>query len=73
MIEALALLPDDDDSNDPDSDAGNPISLDNFLKPEDWPEGKNWGTLAIDDSCTPANVTYPTDLMLLNEARESTE
>jgi hypothetical protein len=27
----------------------------------------------IEASCTPAVITYPTDLKLLNEARESTE
>ena len=43
------------------------------MKPADWPEVKNWGTLTIDASCTPADITYPTDLKLLNEARESTE
>jgi hypothetical protein len=43
------------------------------VKPVDWPEGKNWGTLRIDASCTPADITYPTDLKLSNEARESTE
>ena len=43
------------------------------MKPADWPEGKPWGTLTIDASCTPADITYPTDLKLLNEARESTE
>jgi hypothetical protein len=29
--------------------------------------------LSIDASCTPADITYPTDLKLLNEARESTD
>jgi IS5 family transposase len=43
------------------------------MKPTDWPEGKPWGTLTIHASCTPADITYPTDLKLLNEARESTE
>jgi hypothetical protein len=33
----------------------------------------NWVTLSIDASCTPADITYPTYLKLLNEARESTE
>jgi hypothetical protein len=73
VIEAVASLPDDDDSDDPDSDAGNQLSLDDLVKPADWPEGKNWGTLTIDASCTPADITYPTDLKLLNEARESSE
>ncbi len=34
---------------------------------------KNWVTLTIDASCTTADITYSTDLKLLNEARESTE
>jgi hypothetical protein len=73
VIEAVSSLPDDDDSDAPGADAGTQISLDEFVKPADWPEGKNWGTLTIDASCTPADITYPTDLKLLNEARESTE
>ncbi len=73
VMEAVASLPDDDDSDDPDSDAGNQLSLDDLMKPADWPEDKNWGTLTIDASCTPADITYPTDLKLLNEARESSE
>ena len=73
VIEAIARLPDDDDPDDPDDDAGSQLSLDNLVKPADWPEGKPWGTLTIDASCTPADITYPTDLKLLNEARQSTE
>lgn len=33
----------------------------------------NKGDLKIDATCTPADVRYPTDLSLLNEARENTE
>jgi len=33
----------------------------------------NEGKLIIDATCTPADITYPTDLKLLNEAREKTE
>ena len=73
VIEAMSFLPDDDDSDDPGADAVNQISLDDFVKPADWPEDMNWGKLTIDASCTPADITYPTDLKLLNEARESTE
>ena len=72
MLEAVASLP-DDDSDDPDAGSEDQISLDDFMKPADWPEDKNWGTLSIDASCTPADITYPTILKLLNEARESTE
>jgi hypothetical protein len=42
VIEAMSSLPDDDDSGDPGADAVNQISLDDFLKPADWPEDKNW-------------------------------
>jgi hypothetical protein len=73
VIEAMSSLQDDDDSDDPIAHAGTQISLDDLVKPADWPEGKNWGTLTIDASCTPADITYPTDLKLLNEARESTQ
>lgn len=37
--------------------------------PEPGPNGK----LIIDATCTPADITYPTDLKLLNDAREKTE
>jgi len=73
LIETVASLPDEDDSDDPDANAGNQLSLADFVKPADWPGGKSWGTLSIDASCTPADITYPTDLKLLNDARESTE
>jgi hypothetical protein len=34
---------------------------------------QNQGTLLIDATCVPADIRYPTDLSLLNEAREVTE
>jgi hypothetical protein len=73
VIEVMSSLNDDDVPGDPGADEGTQMSIDDFVKPADWPEGKNWGTLTIDASCTPADITYPTDLKLLNEARESTE
>lgn len=33
----------------------------------------NQGKLMMDATCTPADITYPTDVKLLNEAREKTE
>jgi len=36
-------------------------------------EPKNKGTLLIDATCAPADIRYPTDLSLLNEAREKAE
>jgi hypothetical protein len=73
VMEAVASAAEDQNSDDPGADADNQLSLDDLVKPADWPEAKNWGTLTIDASCTPADITYPTDLKLLNEARESTE
>lgn len=73
VIEAVMARKDDNDPDDPGANAGDQLSLEDLVKPADWPEGKNWGTLTIDASCTPADITYPTDLKLLNEGRESTE
>ena len=69
----MASAADEDNSDDPGAKAENQLSLDDLDKPADWPEDKNWGTLTIDATCTPADITYPTDLKLLNEAKESTE
>lgn len=37
------------------------------------PSASRAGQLIVDASCTPADIRYPTDLSLLNEAREHTE
>ena len=38
------------------------------------PSGKNnRGTLIVDATCAPADIRYPTDCSLLNEAREKLE
>ena len=39
VMEALASLPNDNDSDDSDADAGKQLSLDELVKPVDWPEG----------------------------------
>ena len=36
-------------------------------------EPKNRGKLILDATCTPADISYPTDLELLNQARKHTE
>ncbi len=36
-------------------------------------EIENSGKLLVDATCTPADISYPTDISLLNEAREKTE
>jgi hypothetical protein len=40
---------------------------------EEPPTAQNQGQLIVDASCTPADIRYPTDLSLLNQAREHTE
>jgi IS5 family transposase len=40
---------------------------------DDQTDSINQGKLIVDATCTPADITYPTDLKLLNEAREKTE
>jgi hypothetical protein len=47
-IEALSSLQDDDNSGDPGAETGSQLSIDDIVKPADWPEGKSWGTLTID-------------------------
>ena len=56
----------DDDNNTPPS-SGN--SGDNDALKED----TNKGTLTLDATCAPANIRYPQDISLLNEAREKLE
>ena len=56
----------DDDNNTPPS-SGN--SDDNDALKED----TNKGTLTLDATCAPANIRYPQDISLLNEAREKLE
>lgn len=69
VMEAVSPHPDDEGSDDPGACPGKQKPLADFLKPTDWPEGKPWGALTVDASCTPADITYPTDLKLLNETR----
>lgn len=41
--------------------------------PPDKPPGENRGQFIVDATCAPADIRYPTDLSLLNEAREHSE
>jgi hypothetical protein len=60
----------DDDHNGPQGSSGGAD------KPDDGDEGvtcKKSGKLILDATCTPADIQYPTDVRLLNEAREKME
>jgi len=58
------------DEGPKDKDPGNPSGSDTF---EVWKPEENKGKLLLDATCAPADIRYPTDLSLLNEAREKTE
>ncbi len=55
-----------------DSAQGNASDVDDS-EPPDAPPSSNQGKLIVDASCAPADIRYPTDLDLLNEAREHSE
>ena len=63
------ILNQDDDKKDPPSRASS--------EKRDCEKGRedagNQGTLIIDAACAPANIRYPQDISLLNEAREKLE
>lgn len=48
-------------------------SAENQSESEEVSERKNRGKLIADATCAPADITYPTDLKILNQAREQTE
>ena len=63
-----------------ESDAGEEDDNDSGMPSSDQPAqagsdraSSNQGTLLIDATCVPADIRYPTDLSLLNEARAVTE
>lgn len=57
--------------NPPDSGSNKPkLEQTPKEKPE---KPANKGKLLVDATCAPADITYPTDLKLLNKAREKTE
>lgn len=60
------------ESNEDDGDSGLPSS-DQPAQARSDKASSNQGTLLIDATCVPVDIRYPTDLSLLNEAREVTE
>jgi len=70
MTENQLILPDDPD--DPDPSNGGTTS-DRTGSPTQTQPNSNQGKLLLDATCAPADIAYPTDLALLNEAREKLE
>jgi len=65
-----------DDDDDDDDGRNGEITTDqaSISQQEDHPdEPSNQGKLLIDATCAPADIAFPTDLRLLNEAREKLE
>lgn len=60
----------DDNKNDPPSSSGN---IEEAGHDGEGTNCKKSGKLIVDATCTPADVQYPTDARLLNEAREKLE
>lgn len=58
-----------------EDDMNNPPTITNDTATEESPKEKdsNAGTLLMDATVSPQNITYPTDLKLLNSAREKSE
>jgi hypothetical protein len=64
------------DKNDGDGDAGDGDEQSNeesSPREPDEQKPENKGNLLIDATCAPADIRYPTDLNLVNEAREKSE
>jgi hypothetical protein len=75
MMEINALIAEtalEKKKNEDDSDNPNTPSASEKTATEKQEE-TNEGSMLLDATCTPADISYPTDLGLLNEGREKTE
>ncbi len=76
-LKILELQKKNEDSHNPESPEGNPPEEEAPPKDSDneaaSSESSPSGTLVLDATCTPADIAYPTDLRLLNHARECLE
>jgi transposase, IS5 family len=60
------------DSREPETTASSESAPESDHHDDD-PPSPNQGQLILDATCAPADIRYPTDLSLLNEARENSE
>jgi IS5 family transposase len=70
MLFLTTQEPEKKDDGDPPSDSGTGNG-NGSVPDDDLPEPK--GNLILDATCTPADIHYPTDITLLNDARELLE
>lgn len=76
VMDAFDMQGREDESDDDDSDGDSGLQSGEQQPPEATvvDEGKNQGKLLLDATCAPpADIAYPTDLSLLNTAREKLE
>ncbi len=76
MIVAGALAKTSEDAADDngiDGGVSDCRAADDITTRDEKDKPENNGKLIVDATCTPADITYPTDLNLLNKAREKTE
>jgi hypothetical protein len=69
----LTLVRSAESQNDDDGDQGSGSANSGNQQAPASQGSTNQGSLLIDATCAPADIRYPTDLSLLNEAREVTE
>jgi len=74
LEEARKSSESDDSSDDNEPDSGTAAASDEPSEPQPRQmELTNEGELLLDATCAPADIAYPTDLSLLNQAREKLE
>jgi hypothetical protein len=56
MVMEAAASTAEENSDDPGAYADSHLSIDDLVKPADWPEYQNWGKLTVDASCSPATL-----------------
>lgn len=75
-VNSTASVPKDPDDTPPSGNAGSgqeEKSTKEITAEESSTDGKNSGKLILDATCAPSDIHYPTDLWLLNTAREALE
>lgn len=73
VAEAMVGQPGESEDSGDDENDNNENENENENDNNEDEKPSNNGKLIVDATCTPADITYPTDLKLLNKAREKTE
>ena len=71
IINSEQVTEEDDNDDKPTGSTG--VNEDESIENRRGESKENQGSLLIDATCNPADIRYPTDISILNEAREKTE